>query len=260
MNVIAEILDHRQVAEGIFLLEMSAPEIADKALPGQFVHIRCNDLLDPLLRRPFGVSIIHNNTISIVYEVRGRGTRFLSGLRVGDNLDVLGPLGNGFQISGLDSGNRAVLVGGGIGAAPLVALAKELENKGLEKVIVLLGAVSKDKLFPEKIFAAAGAEILVATDDGSYGHRGLVTELLPQAIDHQNDRTVVFACGPWGMMKAVAAYCSSKSVLCQLSMEAMMACGVGACQGCAIKVAGAGYSRVCKEGPVYDAREVVWDE
>lgn len=264
MGVPAQILAHREVAKDIFFLELLAPEIAGSAVPGQFIHVRCKNLYDPLLRRPFSLSLIDRaaGTVSIVYEVRGKGTLLLTAYSEGQFLDILGPLGKGFEISTLGPENRAVLLGGGVGAAPMAALAQALANSRLRNISVLLGAASKEKLFPGNLFTGSGAEIFLATDDGSQGHQGMVTQLLPQFVSGEAEGCVVFACGPRGMLKAVAEYCLSKNIPCQLSMEAVMACGVGACQGCACRVRGEygnDFARVCKEGPVFHARDVVWE-
>ena len=144
------------------------------------------------------------------------------------------------------------------------SLAQALIGKGLKKVTVLLGAASKEKLLPEEIFTRTGAEVLIATDDGSAGYQGFVTELLPSQVSGGEVGTpVVFACGPEGMLKAVGSFCLSNGIPCQLSLESVMACGVGACQGCVCRVLRRGsveYVRVCTEGPVFDAGEVIWDD
>lgn len=265
MQIYAQILEHSRIAEDIYLLTLSATEIAGSAKPGQFIHIRCGSSFDPLLRRPFSISNVDKaaGSISVIYEVRGRGTKILSTHTVGQTLDIMGPLGSSFSISHICPGSGAVLVGGGIGAPPMAALAQALTGKGLKKVKVLLGAASKEKLLPEEIFKRAGAEVQIATDDGSVGHKGLVTELLPPLVLNAADKPAVFACGPEGMLKAVGTFCLNNDLPCQLSLESVMACGVGACQGCVRRVSRAEnveYVRVCKEGPVFDAGEVVWDD
>ena len=265
MLVKAYIVDHHPVAKDIYLLAFSAPQIALSAKAGQFVHIRCSEGVDPLLRRPFSISAIDREagTISIIYEIRGRGTKILSHYSVGQALDVLGPLGNWFSLGKLKSESRAILIGGGIGAPPMAALTQALAEKGLSQVKVILGAATKDKLCPEELFMKTGAEVFLATDDGTRGHHGFVTELLPQLISEKPDKFFVFACGPKGMLKAVGDFCLQRNISCQLSLEEIMACGVGACQGCACKVSsedGFDYVRVCTEGPVFEAGEVVFDD
>lgn len=301
------IIEHRQIAKDIFLLTLFAPKIATAAQAGQFVHIRCGKTFDPLLRRPFSFSSIdrEGGTCSVIYEIRGRGTRLMADFIVGQEMDLLGPLGNYFALELVKPDTHVILVGGGIGAPPMASLAEALKQPGGAKVTVLLGAATGNKLLPKSIFEATGAEVFVATDDGTSGYHGFVTELLYDVVESEQggamegDRPfqgdtllevapslcetspiVVFACGPNGMLKAVGDYCLEKGIPCQLSLEEIMACGVGACQGCACKVktaegnhgegsqgdkgspggAGFDYVRVCKEGPVFEAGEVVWDE
>lgn len=279
------IIEHRQVARDIFLLTFSAPGIATVAKAGQFVHIRCGKTLDPLLRRPFSFSNINRGagTCSVIYEIRGRGTQLLADFVVGDEIDLLGPLGTHFSVEKLLPEAHAILVGGGIGAPPMAALAQALSHREIAKVTVLLGAATRDKLVPESIFETVGAKVLVATNDGSKGHHGFVTELLDSVVEADmeagldgdnlltdNSLLAVFACGPNGMLKAVRDYCLDRNIPCQISLEEIMACGVGACQGCVCKVKAEGsegdtgqgfeYVRVCTEGPVFEAGEVVWDE
>lgn len=262
MQIKAKITEHHQVARDIFLMTLFAPKIAVSAKAGQFIHIKCSDSLDPLLRRPFSLSIIDKEagSITIIYEVRGRGTKLLSKFCVGQELDILGPLGNSFLTDDSSNG-KAVLVGGGIGSPPMIALAQTLLERGISDVTVLLGAVAQDKLIPEGLFDKK-VKLLFATDDGSKGHKGFVTELLPKET-LEKGQCSVYACGPDEMLKTVAKYCLINNIPCRLSLEAIMACGVGACQGCVCKVLGEpepDYVRVCAEGPVFDALEVMWDE
>ena len=265
MLVNALVTEHRQVAEDIFLMSLLAPEIAASAKAGQFIHIKCGKGLDPLLRRPFSLSSIDKarGTVSVIFEVRGRGTELLSDMIVGQQLDVLGPLGNSFFLDDLTNDDYLILVGGGIGAPPLIALAQALKVRGLSNVTAILGAAMQAKLLPKEIFGQLGVEVLFATDDGSIGHHGFVTDLLPQLTMDTDNRYAVFACGPRGMLQAVGDYCIKRNIPCQLSLEEVMACGVGACQGCVCKVkgnSGFDYVRVCRDGPVFKAEEVVWDD
>jgi len=265
MLVRAPVIEHYQVASEIFFMKMKAPEISSCAVPGQFIHVKCGDFYDPLLRRPFSLCRIEPEagTISILYEIRGRGTLLMSKLRTGQELDVMGPLGKGFEIAHLRPEHTAVLVGGGIGSAPLVALAPALADNRLKETIFLLGAKTKNGLLPQEMFEGINLEFLTATEDGSIGLKGLVTHLLPLVTEKGEEFISVFACGPTGMLKSVAQYCVENGLPCQVSLEALMACGVGACQGCVCKVRISSfedYARVCKEGPVFSAGEVVWDE
>lgn len=262
LQVEAKIVKHVNVGPDYYLLELTAPEIACQAQPGQFVHVKCQEGKDPLLRRPFSFYGIDRDKgiIKILYEVRGYGTDLLSKQPEGYRLDIMGPLGNGFCIG--TSNNTAVLIGGGIGSAPMAALARRLPEYGFKSTIVLLGAPIKEKIIPFEEFETAGAEIKTATDDGSMGHKGFVSDLLPSVLQGTDKKAEVFACGPFKMLKAVSEACNKYGVSCQVSLDEIMACGVGACQGCACKVYRNDeevYERACTEGPIFDSREVVWD-
>ncbi|MEW5766804.1 MAG: dihydroorotate dehydrogenase electron transfer subunit [bacterium] len=266
----AEIEGNIEVAEGHFRMKLFAPGMARTGRPGQFVHVRCSNQLDPLLRRPFSLHRIRDQHIEILYKVVGQGTKLLAAKKAGQKLDVLGPLGKGFWIDSLKEG-ISVLVGGGIGAAPLLALAEELKKLGQE-ILILIGAATKEGLLALQEFSQLGS-LEVATLDGRQGYAGLVTDLLIKAV---TDRQVaqIYACGPKAMLKEVSRLAEAGGYPAQVSMEERMACGVGACLGCVVPVrrlgnqAGrehkasnkneAAYQRVCREGPVFDAREIVW--
>lgn len=252
-----EIVRTEQLAEDIHRITVVAPAISQAARPGQFVMVRVSGELDPLLRRPFSIhQITAAGHIQILFKVVGKGTRILAGLTGGQALDMVGPLGRGFSIS---PRQPACLVGGGMGIAPLLFLAKSLLNTPEPaEVLVLLGARTKEELdVPAREMAEMGVEVRIATDDGSMGHHGLVTDLLDQ-VDPAAAFNV-FACGPYPMMKAAAAKAQDKGWPCQVSLETMMACGLAACLGCAMpRKEGAGYMHVCKEGPVFEAGEVLW--
>lgn len=253
---------HEQVAPGVFLLRLAG---SLTALPGQFVMVSvaaeqgCAPpaaspaSCDPLLRRPLSVHDCRPGELALLYRVAGRGTALLAGRKPGDKVELLGPLGREFP---LPAGRRAVLVAGGIGVAPLFYLAKSLLAAGRE-VTCLLGAKEQAGLYREQELAALGAEVRLATDDGSAGCRGPVTGLLCREL--KAGRDPVYACGPDPMLQAVAQLCREAGRECYVSLEARMACGVGACLGCAVPVFQHGqeaYRRVCVEGPVFSAREV----
>ncbi len=229
-----------------FVLE--CPELAEKAISGQFAQIR---LPGHTLRRPISICGIDREagTLRFVFQIRGQGTAELAEFRGGDELEILAPLGNGFPV---DKGKRTLLVGGGIGVPPLLGCAAELR----ENAVAVLGFRTQSVVILERDFQEAGAKALIATDDGSYGFHGLVTELA-----EQERFEVVFACGPAPMLKAVRALAEQKNVPCYLSLEERMACGIGACLGCAVPLldeAGNQYfGHVCKDGPVFDSRRVV---
>jgi dihydroorotate dehydrogenase electron transfer subunit len=262
------VLSNVEVSPGYFRMRMTAPADLLESAPGQFLMVRVLDAIDPLLRRPFGLFDVGTFTpeyaycgtqcyAEILYKVVGKGTKRLSSLHHGDLLDVLSPLGKGFQTG--PSGEAKLLVGGGIGLAPLYYLAKALVQKG-EKVRLFAGGRNRDDILCITEFERLGVETYVSTDDGTLGESGLVTEVLER---HLGAGTRIFACGPTPMLKAVALMAQSHGVPCQVSMEAYMACGVGACLGCVMKGANHSdetpdYRCVCKDGPVFDSFELQW--
>jgi dihydroorotate dehydrogenase electron transfer subunit len=211
--------------------------------------------------------------IEILYEVIGKGTEILAGKKEGDFVDVLGPLGTGFSLprahapnrtskasSGLGSSlePRAIIIAGGIGAAPLVYLAEEL-TKNKIKTIVLIGAKTKDVILCEKDFKKIAREVYVSTDDGTYGCHGFVSRLFHNILKTSESRfeTIVYVCGPHGMLKCIAEICAERGFECQVSLEEKMACGMGACLGCAVPTK-SDNKLACKDGPVFNAGELIW--
>jgi len=247
-----------QVTGDIVRLALLAPAVSQAATPGQFVMVRSAVALDPLLRRPFSVCRVNGDgTLEILVKVIGQGTRGLAALKVGDQVDLLGPLGHGFVMP--DHG-RACLVGGGIGAAPLLFLAQKLgERLPASDIQVLLGARTGAEAMALALpFRDLGLPVQLATDDGTAGHHGLVGELLA-ALTSGAFPTQVYACGPHPMLAAVARISTDRGWPCQVSTEAIMACGLGACLGCAVpRNGGRGYLHVCKQGPVFEAGELQW--
>lgn len=246
-----------RLAEGVHRLILTAPRIAGAAQPGQFVMAACGRSCDPLLRRPFSIHrVTGKGLVQILIKVVGQGTRWLADLRAGAQLDLIGPLGRGFRFA---SASQSVLVGGGIGIAPLLFLADTLRSQTGQPspTLALLGARTGEELHQlERDFTAAGCVVHSATDDGSLGHHGLVSDLLPEYIIDQHRQ--VFTCGPQAMMATVAKLCAAQGMACQVSLEAHMACGLGACLGCTIHGADGGYRHVCSHGPVFPAQEVAW--
>jgi len=245
-----------QLTGDVFRLTLDSHEIAGSAQPGQFVMLRTNEGKDPLLRRPFSISQTSNNKhFQILFKVVGRGTSLLSRCRVEETLSVLGPLGTGFT---MESKRENYLLGGGMGIAPLLFLAKALLRKNRNNPpIVILGARSKDELVPLiHDFKTLGLSVHVATDDGTLGHHGLITDVLQVLAPSASARIAV--CGPYPMMSAVYLYCKKHGQDCQVSMETAMACGMGACLGCIVPVAKGGYAHACSDGPVFDAKELLW--
>jgi len=258
MRYWARITRNDMVAPGVRLLGLEAPEPAAAARPGQFVMLRVDPEDDPLLARPFSVYGVEGEELLVLYRMVGRGTRRLARLKPdGERLVMWGPLGRPFDLD-LE---RPLLVAGGMGLAPLVFAARRLRNSGRE-VKGLCGAATKRELAGGQFLDLDGYLIdsviwRVSTDDGTFGRRGPVTLRLEELLEKEPPEGVL-ACGPLAMLKAVAGLCQSRRVPCQVSLEAPMACGVGACQGCALPAAGGGYLRVCREGPVLPAQRLDW--
>jgi dihydroorotate dehydrogenase electron transfer subunit len=248
-----------KVADDTFLMGLECPSIVKQGKPGQFVMIRVSPGTDPLLRRPFSICGARGeDTVLVLYRVVGRGTELMSRFLPGQGVPVLGPLGRGFDLP--KTGGRSLLVAGGIGLAPLAFLAGSLK---LEEVKMAAGFATAGEAVPWDRLGLEGLKVSVAPDDGTLGHHGLVTELMETILDGDPEiSTSVFACGPHAMLRRVSAIARDRGVRCQVSLEAHMACGVGACQGCALKAASGGrrpYLHVCQDGPVFDARDLDWE-
>ena len=227
----------------------SEEDTAPKTKPGQFAMAQVRQGTVPLLRRPLSYLHADAKRIEFVYRVVGTGTRMLAGAMENDELRVFGPLGNGFDESSVKS--RALLVAGGMGIAPIYSLAMGLRARGVSNIEVVCGArTSSELLFIDKM-KNAGLKLRLVTDDGSAGKRALASEEAADAMKKTVPETV-FACGPYPMLHAVAVSANRLGVPCQVSVEERMACGVGACLGCAIRV-GEGYQHVCCDGPVFNA-------
>lgn len=240
----------------VFRLSLHAPMIAEHAQPGQFIMIRAGNTLDPLLRRPFSIHKVGGDgLLTILFKVVGKGTRLLAGAAEGMTLDLVGPLGRGFDLAG---DGPYCMIGGGMGIAPLYFLASRLMRDGrhIAGPPVLLGAQTQAELMLLAAdFAELGYAVLTATDDGSTGHHGFVTELLDDILPEVRQ---VCVCGPTPMMRTVALKCRAAEVACQVSLETHMACGLGACLGCTFPASRGGYLHVCRDGPVCPAEEVAW--
>jgi dihydroorotate dehydrogenase electron transfer subunit len=257
----SEVRDNRLVAREHYLLTLAAPAIAAQALPGQFVMLRPGNGDDPLLPRAFSFHQVDagSGSIDLLYRVVGTGTRRMSSLRAGEQVSVWGPLGTPFAP---DTTTRMLLVGGGVGVPPLVHLGAQLvRDRGLRlSMQALIGAATADFVLGEEELVRAGVPVEIATDDGTRGHRGFVTDLLELALAKERASTSVYACGPMPMLAAVARICAEAGVACQVALEAPMACGVGACLGCTVPRVAGGYARVCTEGPVFDATAINWEQ
>ena len=250
-----KIVSKEQVGDAVYMtLEVGDMIRASFRAPGQFVHIRCGEGL--LLRRPISVCSCMedepDDLLSIVFEVRGEGTRWLAGRELGDSLDVLGLAGNGFD---LKPEVRYLLVGGGIGIPPMLGCAQYTGGRAT----AILGGRSRDKIILEDFFREDCAKVLCATDDGSLGHHGFVDALVRRELSEDRGYDGVLACGPKPMLRNVARVAEEFGIPCQVSMEERMGCGVGACLVCACDMADGSRKHVCKDGPVFDSREVDWD-
>lgn len=249
----ARVISNQQAMSGTRLLWLNAPEIAPQANPGQFVMVRCGD--ETVLPRPLSVHSIDGDDMALLFTVRGSGTEWLSRVKAGENLRIFGTMGNGFKLA--KNTKRLLLVAGGIGIAPLCFLAETAVWSGIE-VTMLIGAAKAGLVFPQK-YLPPDVKVVVATDDGSEGHKGMVTDLIPEFASAA-DQIVV--CGPLPMYRFMAANMKKldlqkKSI--SVSLEMRMGCGVGVCYGCTIHTK-QGIKQVCKDGPVFQLDEIIWDE
>ena len=262
-NVKKEIIENKKISSDCYRMTFTSKEIAEQARPGQFLHIRCTESYDPLLRRPISIHSIKNNVIAVLYKVVGKGTNLLSKKVSGEFLDVIGPLGNSFDYQSLITGHLSpILVGGGIGIAPLYFLTQRLV-KQCSNVTVLIGVDTKCNILCIDEFKKLDCKVKISTDDGSYGLHGTVVDLLKNELVPLNSKLKVFTCGPVAMLKHVNQLVCKYNVSCQVSLERQMACGIGACMGCTIKIRKNrmfDYKQVCKDGTVFDIKEIVWEE
>ena len=245
-------------------LELEVPESWPDEAPGQFVMLHLGRSAgvvrhDPLLPRPMAIYRTRRGEpagarVDLLYKVVGRGTALMAALRRGESVHLVGPLGRGFAEP--RAGERALLVGGGTGIASLRGLAERAAQGGAS--VVMLGARSATDLMGREDFEALGVELRIATEDGSAGRRGLVTELLAEALGAPGPSRV-YACGPTPMMRAAARLAAQGNAACQVSLENRMACGFGVCLGCAVPRVGEGFDLVCRDGPVFSAERLRWE-
>lgn len=263
-----EVIANRPVATNQYEIEIRCPTVADNAQPGQFVQMRLPFSYNPLFSRPFSIFQRHKErqSFSIIYLVRGTFTQSLSRVQPGESVYVVGPLGNRFMHAQAPEGFMHVLVAGGVGAPPLYLLAEELLQAGVPQsnVLVVNGARRRDLLVCDEHFRTLGAQVFAATEDGSYGTCGLVTDVLTILLEQGvllRECCHIYACGPTAMLEAVARFAQERGITCQVSVETLMPCGLGVCLGCAVKVRtanGFDYKRACVDGPIFDAAEVIW--
>ena len=256
-----KVLFNKRVKESFFHCSLSASSIAKEAMPGKFINVKVADGSEPLLRRPFSIHRISKDKVEILYEAVGPGTKILSQRKPGEYLDVIGPLGNGFDLKSC-SNELAIIVAGGMGVAPLAFLAEKLagfKNRGA-KCKIIIGAKSKNHVLCEKEFKDLDYDVTIATDDGSRGFKGRVTDLLVRILRENGKagkQETIYACGPRPMLKEISRISRAHKIRAQISLEEHMACGIGACLGCVVNTVD-GYKRVCKEGPVFGADEIIW--
>jgi dihydroorotate dehydrogenase electron transfer subunit len=252
----------KEVWDGYTLLSLRSPRIARIARPGQFLMVRVSDQPYPLLRRPLSIHAREKDGIGIFFTRAGVGTTLLADRQPGERLDIIGPLGKGFKIASGLKGKQVILVGGGRGIAPLYFLAKELLAKGVQARVFYGGRRQEDVPLLEK-FARLKLEVFVSTDDGSVGYRGFVSAMMDKELDRSAPPAEIFACGPEAMMLRVAQAAASRRIPTQLSLEAIMGCGIGACWGCVKKIrrgSAAEWLKICEEGPVFEASDIIWEE
>lgn len=243
----AKILSNEEVAAKIFRLIVEAPELAQISRAGQFVQVKISD--EFTLRRPLGIASTADGKVKIFYRAVGRGTETLSKRQSGERLNILGALGNGFT----PREGKILLVGGGMGLAPLLCAAEEFSAD-----VLMGGRNGGEVIFWQKEFSPHVEEIFISTDDGSYAKKGFVTDLLPEILASKN-YSAILTCGPEIMMRGVAKLAKEKKLPCEVSFEKRMACGLGACLSCSIDTVD-GRRKVCKDGPVFDAQKVFGGE
>jgi len=276
----AEILVNQEIAPGHFKVVLKLEDFSEPIRAGQFFHIRAGSDYDPLLRRPISVHRTGPtpDIVEILYKVVGKCTRLMSRRSKNTYLDAIGPLGNGFKVP--KSQSNFILIAGGMGVAPLVGLCEELAKFRKRSITVIIGAKTKDCVTCKREFKDLGAEVIVVTDDGSEGEKGVSTDMLEPILkqfdlrkDGSSPYTTkdtaqitigdycpevgIYACGPTAMLKAVAKIAKYHRIQTQASLEERMGCGIGACLGCVVKTR-TGYKRVCKDGPVFDLEDLIW--
>lgn len=233
-----------------YLIKVYSPLIANEIKPGQFCNIKVSNTDFPLLRRPFSICDVEGNNLIFIFDIHGEGTKLLAKKQPGDDLDILGPLGNGFDIDG--SYEIAVIIGGGIGSAPFPYLIKSLPSD--KKIFCFVGGKTN-----QHVIKYGMKNIFVATDDGSEGYHGTIVDLFIKELSAFSDNKIrIFACGPNPMLKSLQEIVIKNNYDCQISVECAMACGFGICQGCPVEKSECdGYYLVCKDGPVFNANSVI---
>jgi dihydroorotate dehydrogenase electron transfer subunit len=249
---VCQVKEVREVADKIYVCSFRSPRVSRDVRAGQFLNILLDHGTDPLLRRPFSVYRTDGESVEIIFNVVGKGTAILRDKRRGDPLDVLGPLGVPFDLGG-DDFATALLVGGGLGVAPLPISTMTLKRHG-KKAATFLGARTASQ-----VVAGYLEDLRIATDDGSKGFHGNVVDLLASTLNAVKfDSPKIFACGPTAMLRALADFAIKQDIPCDVSLEGPMACGIGICQGCPVELAGdeKKFALMCKDGPTFDVRKI----
>jgi dihydroorotate dehydrogenase electron transfer subunit len=263
------VLVNQKIKSIYSLLEIACPSIADRTKPGQFVMLRTSPDDSPLLRRPFSVfksySTRHpekrkRGRIRIVYKKVGKGTEKMAGFRKGETVNLIGPLGNGFTLPPFPSSTDILLVGGGIGIVSLYPIIEKTENT---RALVFIGGKTEKDILCAEEFKQKHAEVFISTENGDLGFKGKVIDLLLSVLKKRKKSRpcYLYACGPMGMLRELGQRSDLEGFISQVSLEARMACGFGACWGCVVKTADSQnpYHRVCQEGPVFDLKEIAWE-
>jgi dihydroorotate dehydrogenase electron transfer subunit len=253
---ISRIISNDRISEGFYELSLFWDRSASVPAPGQFITVRVNGGTVPLLRRPFAFAGFDagSSVATIIYQKRGAGTELLAAMRAGEGIDVIGPLGTPFVIDA-NQQQKHIIVAGGIGLGPMLFLASSLKVRDIPAQFIF-GCRNQSFIPDTERFTDVNPQI--CTDDGGAGFRGTVADYINTNVSLDID-TTVYACGPLPMLKSINNLTKKSGSRCLVSLEAMMACGVGACMGCVVPVAGGAYSRVCREGPVFDGGEVLWE-
>jgi dihydroorotate dehydrogenase electron transfer subunit len=245
--VIAEIFNNKSLSDDVFQITLNCEEIAKKSRPGQFVSVLCDDLI---LRRPFSIAYVDDKNFQIIYKIKGKGTEFMSGLESGKFLNILGPLGKGFSVSD----KKALLVGAGVGIAPVMFLSKVLEKNNTP--FMLLGGFQKSL----KIDEITDKSYNMVTEDGSSNLKGRINDYLEDLISKFNPEKI-YACGPEIVLKYTVETAKKYNIELEIALEREFACGIGVCMGCSVKILENDKEinrRICKDGPVFDGRSVIW--
>jgi dihydroorotate dehydrogenase electron transfer subunit len=265
------VITNERIKQRYFLLTIYSPPIADEIRAGQFIMLKISDDPTPILRRPFSIykSFPSNCTekerrgsLHILYKIVGKGTQKMAEFKKGQKVNMIGPLGRGFSSPPLPSSPFIVLIGGGVGIVSLYSLAEVLDSHKLPFTVFIGGRTKEDILCEGDFKKLSTSKVYIATEDGSKGYKGMVTDLFlsQQKKFKERESQYIYSCGPVDMLRLLASIINFEKAFCQVSLEARMGCGFGACWGCVVKTNDqkTPYQRVCKEGPVFNLKDIVW--